>query len=136
MVYPSSAAYTRVGLLPEQRLRWVLDFGSLDAAELDAKERAATVQDARTFMLIQEADPGFRPLLRSWVPLRDDTPGVLTQERGLERSTMVEGRTGVAAPGRKVGLRPEDPVRNGCALRIFGALASRLAIRTVQSPGL
>ena len=65
MVYPSSEAYTRVGLLPEQRLRWVLDFGNLDAAELSAKERAAAVEEARTFMLIQEADPGFRPRLRS-----------------------------------------------------------------------
>ena len=59
MLYPSNDAYMRVGLLPEQRLRWLLDFGRLDAAELDAKERGAAVRGGASFYV----DSGDR----SWV---------------------------------------------------------------------
>jgi hypothetical protein len=78
MVKVSSDVYGRIGLVPEQRLRWLLGFGNLDLAALNGRKRAGTVQEARTFMLIQQTDPGFRPRLRSWPPLRDDTPGVLS----------------------------------------------------------
>jgi hypothetical protein len=107
MVYPSSEAYTRVGLLPEQRVRWVLYFGSLDAAELGARERATTVQDARTFMLIQETDPGFRPRLRSWVPLRDDTPGVLTKREVWKAQRWLRDGLELLRRGEKWGFVPQ-----------------------------
>lgn len=78
MIKVSSDVYARVGLVPEQRLRWLLDFGNLDSAALKGRQRASAVQEARTFMLIQETDPGFRPRLRSWPPVREDTPGILS----------------------------------------------------------
>src|SRR5262249_9139036 len=77
MMKAPSDAYARVGLTAEQRLRWLLRFGDLDREDLSPVERASWVQEARTFMLIQETDPGFRPRLQSWPALRDDTPGVL-----------------------------------------------------------
>jgi hypothetical protein len=78
MVKVSSDVYARVGLVPEPRLRWLLAFGNLDAAKLNAAQRAAAVQEARAFMLIQETEPDVRPLLRAWPPPRDDTPKVLS----------------------------------------------------------
>ena len=60
MVKVSSDVYGRIGLVPEQRLRWLLGFGNLDLAALNGRKRARTALEARTFMLIQETDPGFK----------------------------------------------------------------------------
>jgi hypothetical protein len=78
MAETSTDVYAFVGVVPGQRLRWLLGFGNLDSAALNATQRAAAVREARAFMLIQETEPGVRPLLRSWPPPRDDTPNVLS----------------------------------------------------------
>ena len=68
MAKASSVVYERVGLVPEQRLRWLLDFGNLGPDSVSAEQRASAVQEAGAFMMIQEADPAFRLRLRSWPP--------------------------------------------------------------------
>jgi len=79
MAYPSSDVYGRVGLVPEQRLRWLLGFGNLDPTQLDAKKRTAVIEEARAFLVIQEVDPAIRKLLRSWPAPRDDTPDTMSE---------------------------------------------------------
>ena len=80
MAKPSSNVYARVGLRPEERLRWLLNFGNLEPASLNTERRAAAVQEARAFLTIEEVDPEVRPLLRIGPPPQDETPNVLTQE--------------------------------------------------------
>jgi hypothetical protein len=87
--------HARVGILPAQRLRWLLDFGKLDAAALNATQRGTAVREARAFMLIQKTEPAVRPILRVWPPPRDDSPNVMSEaeawtaqrwlRRGLDR---------------------------------------------------
>jgi hypothetical protein len=77
---PSSSVYARVGLAPEERLRWLLNFGDLEPASLNADRRAAAVQEARAFLMVEEVDPEVRPLLHIGPPPQDETPNVLTQE--------------------------------------------------------
>jgi hypothetical protein len=78
MVRVSNNAYVRVGIEPEARLRWLLDFGNLAPDGLTAEQQTVVVQEARTFVFLQEIDPALRALMRSWLPLVDATPSVLT----------------------------------------------------------
>ena len=107
MAKPSSASvYARVGRTPEERLRWLLKFGNLEPASLDADRRAVTVQEARAFLMVEEVDPEVRALLRIRPPPIDETPNVLTQDEvwaaqrwlqeGLERLRRI-GRWNFAA---------------------------------------
>jgi hypothetical protein len=106
MAKPSSSVYARVGLAPEERLRWLLKFGNLEPASLKADRRAAAVQEARAFLMVEEVDPEVRPLLRIGPPPQDETPKVLTQEEvwaaqrwlkeGLERLRLNGG--GISPP--------------------------------------
>jgi hypothetical protein len=136
MVKASSDVYARVGLTPEQRLRWLLHFGNIEPRSLNADQRAAAVQEARAFALIQEVDPGFRPRLRSWPPPIDATPNVLTVaevwsaqrwlKKGLE--SLRQGKTwGFAARVRYEldvhrGLMLWARLRANCRLEQFKAL--------------
>ena len=79
MAKPSGSVYARVGLAPEERLRWLLNFANLEPASLGADRRAAAVQEARAFLIVEQVDPEVRPLLRAWPPPKDDTPNVLTE---------------------------------------------------------
>ena len=138
MAKPSSASvYARVGRTPEERLRWLLKFGNLEPASLDADRRAVTVQEARAFLMVEEVDPEVRALLRIGPPPIDETPNVLTQDEvwaaqrwlqeGLERLRRI-GRWNFAARvryeldfhrGRMLWVR----LRSNSRLEQFKALA-------------
>ena len=101
MAKPSGSVYARVGRTPEERLRWLLKFGNLEPASLNADRRAVAVQEARAFLMVEEVDPEVRALLRIGPPPLDETPNVLTQEEvwaaqrwlkeGLERLRRKRG---------------------------------------------
>ena len=107
MMKAPSDAYARVGLTAEQNLRWLLRFGDLDREDLSPAEHSTWVQDARTFMLIQETDPGFRPRLRSWVALRDDTPNVLSVSQIWRLQRWLRQGLGLLRQGKKWGIVPK-----------------------------
>jgi hypothetical protein len=77
MTKSSSGVRVQVGVEPEARLRWLLDFGNLDSASLSAEQRAAVIQEARAFVILQQLDPAIRGRMRSWSPA-DAAPDVLS----------------------------------------------------------
>jgi hypothetical protein len=79
MAKTSNNVWVRVGVEPEARLRWLLDFGNLDSASLSAQQRAAVSQEARAFVVLQQLDPTLRRTMRSWPEPTDATPNVLTE---------------------------------------------------------
>ena len=79
MAKPSSDVWLRVGIEPEARLRWLLDFGNLDSASLSADQRAAVIQEARAFVVLQQLDPALRGRVRSLPQPTDATPNVLSK---------------------------------------------------------
>jgi hypothetical protein len=79
MAKPSNNVWVRVGGEPEARLRWLLRFGHLDPALLTAAQRAAGLQEARAFVVLQEVDPALRGHMRSYPPPIDATPNVLSE---------------------------------------------------------
>jgi hypothetical protein len=79
MAKPSSDVWTRVGVEPETRLRWLVDFGNLDPASLSPEQRAAVIQEARAFVILQLVDPAIRERMRSWPQPTNATPGVLSR---------------------------------------------------------
>jgi hypothetical protein len=101
MAKPSASVYARVGLAPEERLRWLLNFGNLEPASLNAARRAAAVQEARAFLMVEQVDPEVRPLLRAWPPPKDDTPKVLTvDEVWAAQRWLMEGLELLRRTGR------------------------------------
>jgi hypothetical protein len=78
MTKTSNNVWVRVGVEPEARLLWLLDFGNLDSASLSAEQRAAVIQEARAFVVLQQIDPALRRTMRSWPEPTDATPNVLT----------------------------------------------------------
>jgi hypothetical protein len=137
MAKPSGSVYARVGLAPEERLRWLLSFGNLEPASLNAERRAAAVQEARAFLMIEEVDPEVRPLLRIGPPPQDETPNVLTQEEvWAAQRWLMEGRT--AAPERGVEFRRPRQVRTGPSPRpdALGPTEVEVSSRACSRPWL
>ena len=58
--------WVRVGVQPEAKLRWLVLFGNLDRASLTRAQRAAVLQEARAFLVLQQLDPALRGTMRSW----------------------------------------------------------------------
>src|SRR6266851_159018 len=106
MVRVSSNAYVRVGIEPEARLRWLLDFGNLAPDALTAEQRTVVVQEARTFVFLQEIDPALRELMRSWPPLIDETPGVLTNIEVWSAQRWLNRGLGLLRRGEKWNFAP------------------------------
>src|SRR5579862_5019964 len=79
MAQPSNNLWARVGVDSEARLRWLLDFGNLDAVSLTAAQRAEVLREARAFIILQDVDPALRRQMRSYPPPTDATPNVLTR---------------------------------------------------------
>jgi hypothetical protein len=73
-----SDVWNRVGMEPEDRLRWLVGFGNLVPASLTDNQRITAKQEARAFAFLQEIDPPIRKRMRSWPAPADDTPDVLT----------------------------------------------------------
>jgi hypothetical protein len=65
---------------PEERLRWLLDFASLDQSSLDKAKRSAAVEQGRAFVVLQQVDPDVRDRLRFSPAPQDTTPNVMTEE--------------------------------------------------------
>jgi hypothetical protein len=76
MAKSSSGVRVQVGVEPGAQLRWLLDFGNLDSTSLSAEQRAAVVQEARAFVILQQLDPVIRERMRSW-SRTDAAPDVL-----------------------------------------------------------
>jgi hypothetical protein len=102
----SNNAYARVGIEPEARLRWLLDFGNLAPDMLTAEQRTVAVQEARTFVFLQEIDPALRGLMRSWLPLVDETPGVLTNTEVWSAQLWLKRGLGLLRGGKKWNFTP------------------------------
>jgi hypothetical protein len=73
-----SDVWSRVGIEPEARLRWLVSFGNLVPESLTDKQRVAAKQEARAFAMLQEIEPAIRRRMRSWPAPVDETPDVLT----------------------------------------------------------
>ena len=78
MARAANNVWDRVGIEPEARLRWLVNFGNLVPASLTDEQRAAVRQEARAFAHLQEVDPAIRGRVRSLPPPTDTTPDVLT----------------------------------------------------------
>jgi hypothetical protein len=88
----SKNIWSRVGLDPEERLRWLLDFGSLDQASLNKAKRSAVVEQVRAFVVLQQVDPEIRDRLRFSPAPRDTTPNAMTEEEvWLAQGWLSEG---------------------------------------------
>lgn len=98
MEIPASDVWQRVGIEPEARLRWLVNFGNLVPASLTDEQRAAVRQEARAFVMLQEMDPATRGRMRPWPAPADPTPGFLTDaeiwqaQRWLKRGLDQLGR--------------------------------------------
>jgi hypothetical protein len=57
---------SRGGKQAQARLRWLLKFGALDPASLNADQRRAVLREARAFVFLQHLDPARRERMRSW----------------------------------------------------------------------
>jgi hypothetical protein len=97
-VKAASDVWSRIGIEPEARLRWLVNFGNLAPASLTEEQRAAVRQEARAFAILQEIDPAIRGRMRSWPAPADTTPDVLTDaeiwqaQRWLKRGLDLLGR--------------------------------------------
>ena len=84
--------WSRVGWAPEERLRWLLDFGSLDRASLNKAKRLAVVEQVRAFVVLQQLDPEVRGRLRFLPAPQDTTPNVMTEDEvWLAQGWLSEG---------------------------------------------
>ncbi len=70
--------WTRVGIESEERLRWLINFGHLDPAQLTKEQRNTTRQEARAFVALQEIDPALRGQMPFWPTPTDAAGGTLT----------------------------------------------------------
>jgi len=88
----SKDVWSRVGLGPEERLRWLLDFGSLDPASLNKAKRSAVLEQVRAFVVLQQLVPEVRERLRFSPAPQDTTPNVMTEDEvWLAQGWLSEG---------------------------------------------
>jgi hypothetical protein len=86
----SNNVWVRVGIEPEARLRWLLNFGNLNPDSLTAAQRPAVLQEARVFVGLQEVDPALRGRMRYLPPPIDATPDVLTLHEAWSAQTWLK----------------------------------------------
>jgi len=106
VAYPSSDVWVRVGVDPETRLRWLLGFGKLDPVSLTAAQRAAMLQEARAFVMLQEIDPALRGRMRSWPPPIDATPNVLTRDEAWSAQLWLKNGLDLLSRSEKWNFKP------------------------------
>ena len=94
------------GVEPETRLRWLLGFGKLAPVSLTAAQRAAVLQEARAFMMLQEIDPALRGRMRSWPPPIDATPNVLTGDEAWSAQLWLKRGLDLLSQSEKWNFRP------------------------------
>jgi hypothetical protein len=80
MARTSNRVWDRVGIEPEARLRWLLNFGNLERESLTSEQRAAVRQEARAFAILQEIDPAIRGRMRYWPAPAEATRDALTDD--------------------------------------------------------
>jgi hypothetical protein len=90
MAKSSNNVWVQVGVEPEARLRWLLDFGNLDPDSLTAAQRSAALQEARAFVFLQGVDPALRGRMRSLPPPTDATTNVLTRDETWSAQTWLK----------------------------------------------
>ena len=96
----------RVGIDPETRLRWLLDFGNLDPASLSAEQRAAVIQEARAFVVLQQLDPAIRGRMRSWPEPTDAMPDVLSHAEVWSAQVWLNQGLDLLRRSQKWSFRP------------------------------
>ena len=106
MAKTSSNAWVRVGVEPEARLRWLLLFGNLDRASLTAAQRAAVLQAARAFVVLQEVDPALRRTMGSWPEPTDATPNVLTRREAWSAQRWLKQGLDLLRRSEKWNFKP------------------------------
>jgi hypothetical protein len=74
----SSTIWFRVGIEPEDRLRWLLQFGHLDSKQVGSQQRGAIRQEARAFAALQKIDPALRSRIAYFPPPTDAAQNGLT----------------------------------------------------------
>jgi hypothetical protein len=103
----SPDVWSRVGFAPEQRLRWLLDFGSLDPDALTGLERSAVVEEVRAFVIVQRVDPAIRHQMRSWPSPRDGTPEVMTRDEVWSAQAWLKRGIELLKLSKRWNFRPQ-----------------------------
>jgi hypothetical protein len=106
MAKTSNNVWARVGVEPEARLRWLLDFGDLDPVSLTAAQRAEVIQEARAFMVLQDVDPPLRRQMRSYPPPTDATPKVLTGDEAWSAQRWLKQGLDLLRRSEKWNFKP------------------------------
>ncbi len=106
MAKTSSNVWARVGVEPEARLRWLLDFGNLDTVSLTAAQRADVLQEARAFVVLQDVDPPLRGQMRSYPPPTDATPKVLTGDEAWSAQRWLKQGLDLLRQSKKWNFKP------------------------------
>jgi hypothetical protein len=106
MAKTSNNAWMRVGVDPEARLRWLLDFGNLDSASLSAEQHAAVTQEARAFVVIQQVEPALRLTIGSWPQPTDATPNVLTRNQAWSAQRWLKQGLDLLRRSEKWNFKP------------------------------
>ena len=107
MAKTSSNVWVRVGVDPEARLRWLLGFGNLDPVSLTVMQRAAVLQEARAFVVLQELDPALRERVRSLPQPTDKTPNVLTGRQAWSAQLWLKAGLDLLSRGEKWNFMPQ-----------------------------
>jgi hypothetical protein len=106
MAKTSNNVWARVGVEPEARLRWLLDFGDLNPVSLTAAQRAEVLQEARAFVVLQDVDPPLRRQMRSYPPPTDATPKVLTGEEAWSAQRWLKQGLDLLRQSQKWNFKP------------------------------
>ena len=107
MISGSHNVWSRVGLAPEQRLRWLLGFGSLDPNKITGPQRSAVVEEVRAFVSVQEADPAIRNQMRSWPPPKDGNPELMTRHEVWSAQAWLKRGIDLLRRSEKWNFRPQ-----------------------------
>jgi hypothetical protein len=106
MAKTSNNVWARVGVEPEARLRWLLDFGDLDPVSLTAAQRAEVLQEARAFVVLQDVDPPLRRQMRSYPPPTDATPKVFTADEAWSAQRWLKQGLDLLRRSEKWNFKP------------------------------
>jgi len=133
----SNNVWVRVGIEPEARLRWLLNFGNLNPDSLTAAQRSAVLQEARVFVGLQEVDPALRDRMRYLPPPTDATPDVLTLREAWSAQTWLKEGLDLLSRSEKWNFVAVHHVR---ARRLQGVVLDThegdFAFAAIQSVGI
>jgi hypothetical protein len=106
MAKVSNNVWTRVGVEPAARLRWLLRYGNLDLESLYAEQMTTVLQEVRAFVILQGLDPALRGRMSSWPPPIEGTPNALTEGEARQAQLWLKKGLGYLSQGEKWSFVP------------------------------